>query len=47
MNFFLLAFVIQIFGLYAMILLSDYVLGILHNHGNSHRVKKQPLRIKR
>jgi hypothetical protein len=47
MNVVLLAFVLQIFGLYAMILLSDYVLGAVTSYRASRRLKKSPVRIRR
>jgi hypothetical protein len=46
MNLLLLAFVLQIFGLYVMILLSDYVIGMF-SRGSRSRLKKAPLRIRR
>lgn len=47
MNVVLLAFVIQIFGLYAMILLSDYVVGMVSSYKKTRRLKRSPARIRR
>ena len=47
MNFFLLAFVLQIFGLYAMILVSDYAIEKIQSYRSVHRLKKTSLRIRR
>ncbi|HYX34755.1 MAG TPA: hypothetical protein VE954_16780 [Oligoflexus sp.] len=47
MNVILLAFVFQILGLYAMILLSDYVIGMVSEYRAMRRLKKNPLRIRR
>lgn len=47
MNVVLLAFVLQIFGLYAMILLSDYAVGMVSSYRAARRLKKSPVRIRR
>lgn len=47
MNVVLLAFVLQIFGLYVMILISDYVLGKVTSYRAAQRLKKSPVRIRR
>jgi hypothetical protein len=47
MNYVLLAFVLQIFGLYAMILISDYVTGLVSSYRAQRRLKKSPVRIRR
>lgn len=47
MNYMLLAFVAQIFGLYAMILLSDYVIGVVSSYRSVRRLKRSSLRIRR
>lgn len=47
MNVLLLAFVFQIVGLYAMILLSDYVIGMASSYRSMRRLKKNTLRIRR
>lgn len=47
MNYVLLAFVLQIFGLYAMILLSDYVASLVSSYKSQRRLKKSPVRIRR
>ena len=47
MNFVLLAFVVHIFGLYAMILLSDYAAGLVATYRAQRRLKKSPIRTRR
>lgn len=47
MNVVLIAFILQIFGLYAMILLSDYIVGMVSSHRSARRLKKTPVRIRR
>ncbi|WP_176736897.1 hypothetical protein [Oligoflexus tunisiensis] len=47
MNVVLLAFVMQILGLYAMILLSDYVLDKVTTYRASRQLKKVPVRLRR
>lgn len=47
MNVLLIAFILQIFGLYAMILLSDYVLGMVNHYRTQKRLKKSPIRLRR
>jgi hypothetical protein len=46
MNVVLLAFVMQILGLYTMILLSDYVLGKVASY-RARQLKKVPVRLRR
>ncbi len=46
MNVVLLAFVIQIFALYAMILLSDYVVGMVSSYRRTRRLKRSPARLR-
>jgi hypothetical protein len=47
MNYLLLAFVLQIFGLYAMILTSDYLTGVVSSYRSQRRLKKSPVRVRR
>ncbi len=46
MNVVLLAFVIQIFALYVMMLLSDYVVGMMSLFREKRRLKRSPARLR-
>jgi hypothetical protein len=47
MNVLLLAFILQIFGLYVMILVSDYALGLWSSYRDQRRLRRSPVRIRR